>query len=102
MSSWSNTRESGHRRIRGSQSAGAGTLWKMRILIDECSPAALRGTALGYQCETVRRAPWAGRSGPACGIRAGSVGDMGLRTAPSAFARPTPPARGETSPPQTA
>jgi predicted nuclease of predicted toxin-antitoxin system len=30
----------------------------MRILIDECLPAALKGTltALGHECETVRRA----------------------------------------------
>ena len=30
----------------------------MKILIDECLPAALRGTlaALGHECETVRRA----------------------------------------------
>jgi predicted nuclease of predicted toxin-antitoxin system len=30
----------------------------MKILIDECLPAALRGTltAMGYECETVRRA----------------------------------------------
>jgi predicted nuclease of predicted toxin-antitoxin system len=30
----------------------------MRILIDECLPAALKGTltALGYECETVRKA----------------------------------------------
>jgi predicted nuclease of predicted toxin-antitoxin system len=30
----------------------------MKILIDECLPAALRGTltAMGHECETVRRA----------------------------------------------
>jgi predicted nuclease of predicted toxin-antitoxin system len=33
----------------------------MKVLIDECLPAALRGTltAMGHECETVRRA-WYG------------------------------------------
>jgi len=35
----------------------------MRILIDECLPAALKGTltALGHECETVRRAGYGSR-----------------------------------------
>jgi predicted nuclease of predicted toxin-antitoxin system len=35
----------------------------MKILIDECLPAALRGTLteMGYECETVRRAGYGSR-----------------------------------------
>jgi hypothetical protein len=38
--------------------AAAGSLWEMIVLIDEYLPAALRGTltAMGHECQTVRRA----------------------------------------------